>query len=281
YTFSHPQTRFYNIASRLGARRHFSRNAVQVLDFFAGLVARRLEEGRRPLLIAKKAFLATCAEQVQRRLYEWGARDARVVTSDDLGAVDLNAAGVVPLINYGMIGTNLFESFDAAYCLTSYYVGEKELDQVLQDVTPSDLQIELKIRMDGRPLRRRVEVVDADDRFYDVAGLAPHALAELEMGVVLQAVGRVRPFTRPREVILFQANEPRVSYAAEFATLDQARRHFGIPTGRERDAARTAVQVALAQAEGLTQRETADRIGVSERTVQRYWSRRSTTRHEP
>ena len=61
YRFGHPGTRWYNIASRLGMRAHFPGNADQILDFFAGLVSRRLGEGRRPLLIAKKRFAGLCS----------------------------------------------------------------------------------------------------------------------------------------------------------------------------------------------------------------------------
>ena len=61
YRFGHPGTRWYNVASRLGMRAHFPGNADQILDFFAGLVSRRLGEGRRPLLIAKKRFVGLCA----------------------------------------------------------------------------------------------------------------------------------------------------------------------------------------------------------------------------
>jgi hypothetical protein len=47
---------------------------------------------------------------------------------------------------------------------------------------------------------------------YDIARLAQPTLEFKEHGVVVQAVGRVRPFTRPREVITFQMAElPGVS----------------------------------------------------------------------
>ena len=63
YQFGHPGTRWYNIASRLGMRAHFPGNADQILDFFASLVSRRLSEGRRPLLIAKKWFAEFCSRR--------------------------------------------------------------------------------------------------------------------------------------------------------------------------------------------------------------------------
>jgi hypothetical protein len=79
YRFEHLDTVWYNLASRLGMRQHFPKNAPQLLDFFASLVARRLQEGRRPLLIAKQCFVEFCAREIERRLQELGCGEARVV----------------------------------------------------------------------------------------------------------------------------------------------------------------------------------------------------------
>ena len=193
YSFIHPETTWLNIASRLGARRYFLKNSPQILDFFAGLVARRLQEGRRPLLIAKKCFCAFCARQMQDRLQMLG-HEARVAINGwqpDL----LRNANVVPLIHYGMIGTNLFQEFDCAYCLTGYYVTEEAINGILQDLLGSDMEIPLRISIEGRPCRRRAGVLNQRDRTYDLHKLAQHALNHLEMDTVLQAVGRVRPYT--------------------------------------------------------------------------------------
>ena len=129
YRFGHPGTRWFNIASRLGMRAHFPGNADQILDFFASLVSRRLSEGRRPLLIAKKWFVGLCAAGLRRRLGEYHPSPVEIVTGD-WDTIDLMRPDVIPLINFGLIGTNLFEHFDCAYCLTGFYVnrGDRRYD---------------------------------------------------------------------------------------------------------------------------------------------------------
>jgi hypothetical protein len=271
YRFEHPGTSWYNIASRLGVRRYFPANADQVLDFFAEPVARRLREGRRPLLIAKKCFLSLCRDGMSARLHELGLTEARVITTG-LTPEALARPHVVPLISYGTIGTNLFEGFDAAYCLTGYYVNEVVVNSILQDVLASDGHIAIKITTGGRPRRRTASVVHADHRVYDVHRLAQLALSQQEMDVVLQAVGRVRPYTRPREVITFQCSEhPHMAYTAEFSSVGEARQFFRIPDRRGRQRLQHQHEIKAARERGLTQQEAAEQIGVSLSTIKRYW----------
>jgi len=54
----------------------------------------------------------------------------------------------------------------------------------------------------------------------------------LERRVVLQAIGRVRPFTTPAEIILFQCDDlsPELGSVEEFGSLAQARRLLQVPT---------------------------------------------------
>jgi hypothetical protein len=272
YRFLHSGTRWYNIASRTGMRSHFPGNADQVLDLFAGLVARRLGEGQRPLLVAKKCFVPQCAEGIQARLRQLCLADARVVTTD-WDAADLTAPHVIPLISYGLIGTNLFEDFTCAYCLTGYYVDEEVIDAVLQDVLASDGHLPIRITTEGQPRRRRAGVVWPAHRGYDVHRLAQLALEQQELDVVLQAVGRVRPYTRPREVITFQcAAHPQLDYTREFDTIEEAREFFGVPSRRQRRQQETAAAVRAAQQAGRTQAQAAAELGLGLATVKRYWS---------
>ena len=144
----------------------------------------------------------------------------------------LAAPSVIPVINYGAIGTNLFEGFDCAYCLTGYYVTEQVVNAVVQDVLAADGHIPIRIRTGGTPRRRTAEVVSATDRVYDVARLAHLALGQQELDVVIQAVGRVRPYTRPREVVTFQCSaRPDGDYDREFGT---SRRHAPSSASRPR-----------------------------------------------
>lgn len=271
YSFKHPGTRWFNISSWLGSRRNFPRNHEQILDFFTQLVALRHAEGKRCLLVSKKKYLATCARKLQRHFRAMGL-PLNVVWKNwtPRRLADKNA---VALISYGMIGTNLFEDFDAAYCLNSYYVNEDVLGTTLHDLSRSDCRIPVKISVRRTPHRRRhAHVLNPADRYYEIAKVADVALRHMELDAVLQAVGRVRPYTREREIILFQCGEhPAVPYDAEFDSLAEARRHFGIATARSRKADGRKQLIAAARVAGLTQKQTAERLGCTERTVQRAW----------
>ena len=270
YIFVHPQTRWFNIASRLGMRRYFMKNSDQVLDFFSRLVARRLLEGKRPLLIAKKCFCVFCAQQMEKKLCKLGI-EVRIAINGWQADL-LRNPQVVPLIHYGMIGTNLFQEFDCAYCLTGYYVTEEAISGILQDLLGSDMKIPLQISIDGRPCRRQAGVLNSDDRIYDLHKLAQLALDHQEMGTVLQAAGRVRPYTKSREVITFQcADHPDLEYTNEFTSIGEARDHFAIPDRRSVRIAELCTKVQVARIQGLKQREAAEQLGVGLRTIQRYW----------
>ena len=187
----------------------------------------------------------------------------------------LNNAKVVPLIHYGMIGTNLFQEFDCAYCLTGYYVTEEVINSILQDLLGSDMKIPLRISIEGRPCRRKAGVLNQKDRFYDLHTLAQHALDHLEIDTVLQVVGRVRPYTMPREVITFQcAAHPDLEYTREFVSIGEARNYFNILGRRSSQTTALYAQVQKNRDKGLKQREAASLLGVSIRTIKRYWNQK-------
>jgi hypothetical protein len=270
YSFSHPETTWFNIASRLGTKMYFKKNSPQILDFFAALVAKRIREGKRPLLLAKKCFKTFCARKMEERLQKLGI-DVQVVIDgwqEDL----LKNDKIVPLIHFGMIGTNLFQEFDCAYCLTGFYVNEEAIDGILQDLLESDRKIPLSISTEGRPLRRRAGVSNKKDRFYDLNTLSQLALDHQEMGTVIQAVGRVRPYTKPREVITFQcADHPDLKYTKEFNNIGEARAYFNIANRKLVNKEILIASIQNARNCGLKQRKTAEQLGVGLRTIQRYW----------
>lgn len=271
YEFKHPDTRWINIASSVGAACHFKRNSDQILHFFAALTAKRIREGKRVLLIAKKMFVPFCAKEMQQRLRDLGIEDATVITQFE--GADLSRPSVVPLINYGVIGINLFEGFDAAYCLTSYNTNDNLLNQSLQEMLAKNLHIGVEITIPvARPRRRIARAVLPQDEVYSTAQVAQHALVALEMDPVLQAVGRVRPYTKPREVITFQCSAfPSQPYDHEFDTLDEARHYFEIATSRESAKQTTVERVQQAKRTGLSTKKAAENLGISLRTIQRYW----------
>lgn len=272
YVFRHKNTVWSNINNRIGMKMYFSKNCDQIFDFFSGLIVDRINKGKRCLLVAKKDYLPLCAKEIECRVKDMGLAGVRVVYKDlDQGRVgDLN---VIPLINYGVIGVNSFEDFDCVFCLMGYYVYEKVIDSILQDTFASDIAVQIEIRTEGNPPRRRAGTTNLKDRYYQVHRLATLALRQQEMDVVIQAVGRVRPFTKPREVVTFQCDaHPAIPYDHEFANLAEARAHFGIETKRARNRNSTAQAVKEARERGLKQQQAAEEISRSLRTVQRYWN---------
>ena len=128
----------------------------------------------------------------------------RVVTGD-WDQADLDDPRTLPLINYGLSGVNRFEHCDAAYCLTGYYVNEATVAEAVHDLDASTKRYPVRIRTAVDPPRRTATVELPDDRETIVPQVARWVLEQKEADVVVQAVGRVRPFTRPREVITFHA----------------------------------------------------------------------------
>lgn len=269
--FRHKDTTWVNINSRIGMGMYFLKNSEQILDLFTCLVAARMSEGKRCLLIAKKRFAEFCAVAMQRRLRAMGHSRCRVLY-EDINDVVLQDPDVVPLIHYGIIGVNSFEEFDCAFCLTGYYVYEDVVNSILQDVLASDIAVSIRIKTIGEPRRRWAGVVELKHRFTNVHQFAPLALRQQEFDTVIQAVGRVRPFTKPREVVIFQCDaHPALPYDHEFLGLAEARDFYGIATKRERGKAKTVQAVRKARQRGLKQRAAAEELGLSERTVRRYW----------
>jgi DNA-binding NarL/FixJ family response regulator len=93
------------------------------------------------------------------------------------------------------------------------------------------------------------------------------------MDSVLQAVGRVRPYTKPREIITFQcAEHPKLSYNREFNSIKEARQFFEIDSQQNRQKQETISRILRAKEAGLKQTEIAQKLGCNLRTVKRYWN---------
>lgn len=276
--FQHPETRWFNLSSMAGAANNFPGNATRILDFFAAKIAQNIVGQKRTLLISRKKFFPVCIDRLTARLNSTGAGPVRIVTNN-WEREDLSDPRTLPLINYGVSGVNLFEEFDAAYCLTGYYVSPSTLSQVVHDLDLITDRFPISIETSGSPPRRISRIDLPDDRGTIVPDVVQWVLDQKEADVVVQAVGRVRPFTRPREVVTFHAGEiPGVTFDLAFDSLSQARAFFGIRSRRVMDRDLRAEQARMLRSRGLTLEEIMTRIGISRSSVQRYL--RSTEGHE-
>lgn len=269
YCFSHPGTKWFNLNNMEGAARYFRRNATRLMDFFAVKIARNITEGKRTLLVSRKKFVPLCRNLLRERLRKLGVEPVRIVCRG-WTKHNLSDPRTVPLISYGIAGLNRFEGFHAAYCLNSFYIPPAAVSQTVQELEASTERYAVTIATTGRPARRsaRVELPDAWETIIPV--VAEQVLVQKEADVVVQAVGRVRPFTREREVITFHAGElPGVHYTREFLTLAQARSHFGILPSSQVAMQVRADEVLRLMALGKTKKQIAEALGVSLSTVKR------------
>ncbi|WP_299661903.1 hypothetical protein [uncultured Psychromonas sp.] len=271
YSFKGENTQWLNIASSLGTMTNFIKNSPQILDFFLELILQRIEQGKRVLLISKKKLSEFCINKLNMMLALRGIADIKVVPGNDEYEDD-GTTKYIPLIHYGIIGINKFEYYDCVYCLNSYYTTKDILSSSIQDMRATDEQIDVEINMTHTPRRRYAKVADNKYRYTDVADVADFMLNTLEMGVVIQAIGRVRPFTNSREIITFQNNEvPTYPYDHEFSNLEGIRAHFDINTKQKRNTLNKYDTVQALKIQGFNQKQTAEKLQMGVRTVRRYW----------
>jgi hypothetical protein len=154
------------------------------------------------------------------------------------------------------------------YCLSAYYSDESVLREAVADVEADDLRFPVALRPIEPGGIRLAGTFDPRYRYSSADRIARAYHHQLEANKVLQAIGRARFATCPREVVTFQAGElPGIVLAGEFRTLQQARDHFGLLPGAEFDRRRQEAEVLRLRSEGRTVWQIAEQLGVSERTV--------------
>lgn len=262
----HRETRFYNLCFLHGSACRFPGNQPQILDAFAQLIMRNIDSGRKTLLITRKRLKTACIEYLSRRLQAWGRRAKFISSSGE--PLNNDSPAKIPVIHYGISGVNSFEEYDAAYCLNSFYLDEDVLQKAVMDVEVDDLRFPVRIKVQGAPKRRTAGTFDDRFRASEADRICRTYHRQLETNVVLQAVGRVRYATRPREIITFQASQiDDVPLTHEFHTMQQFRDHFGLLTGSEFTRCRHRQEALRLRGAGLTTQQIAEKLGVSERTV--------------
>jgi hypothetical protein len=158
--------------------------------------------------------------------------------------------------------------------LTGYYISDATLSWAVQDMDPTIDSFPITIDCSGRPRQRQARVRLPDHRQTLLPDIARALLEQKEADVVVQAVGRVRPFTRPREIITFHTGLlPGVRYHLQFQGLAEARSFFGIPTPQQAALASKAEQARRLRVQGRSIPQIAQEMGVSLSTAKRYLRR--------
>ena len=138
----------------------------------------------------------------------------------------------------------------------------------MQEAEPPCFRIHLEIVSDSL-LTRRVRVAEAGAQDLDHTTLGNLYLRRLEVDPVLQAVGRVRFLTLPREVVLFQMNDFSLDLGdVEGVRTPRALRNaLDAPSPQDVDRLVRAIQAETLMQSGHTAAATARQLGVSRRTV--------------
>lgn len=263
----HSATTIHNIRSPIGAIRNFTKNLRYVLDTFAAVILRNVAEGRTTLLVARMKLKEDCAKYLERRLAGWGIR-VRFVHDGYGGLPTSPEPTTVPIVHYGIRGVNAFENYETAYCLHSYYVPTDVLNHHVHETEPEGLRTELEV-LSGPERVRRARPVAPKSSDAGLAEIANLYLRKLEVDPPIQAVGRVRFLTRPREVVFFTMHDiaPDVGEVVEHRTLASMLEALGVPSAREIDRWQQSICAKKLTAEGRTATEIAAGLGISRRTV--------------
>ncbi len=264
--FVHTKTHIINIRNRCGADRHFASNRVRILDTFAVVILRNVLERRTTLLVSKKRSKQLCADYLTRRLAGWGLAVRCVLDGEPLPMVP--DPRVIPIIHYGVLGVNDYTDYETCYCLNSYYIRSSELNRTVQEFEPRHFRTELEI-VTTPDRRREVRVPTTDATDAERAWLGEVYLRKLEVDPVIQAAGRVRFVTKPREVVFFQMDdmERDLGPIQEVDSLAELRDTLGVPSAREIDDAADGRRAAELMAQGNTAAEAAQIMGISRETL--------------
>lgn len=266
-TFQHSGTKIYNIKNSIGAERFFQSNHKQILDFFAALIARNIRNDKRTLLVVRKKFKNLAVSYLSKRLKDIGV-EATFITNNFTNS-GIPSSNLIAVIHYGIVGVNDFTDYDCCYCLTSYYLSDLQLNAAVQSAEPELFRVPLAIRQNNRGCR--VVQVDSKYSLSDIVEWGNLYLRILEVDPVLQAVARVRFYTKPREVILFQNHDftDELNAVRELRTLEQAYRVLSLQK-ISHQIRRT--KAGLLQSEinkGASLREASRRVGFPKSTASR------------
>ena len=258
---THPKTRIYNLANWIGTYSYFPKNMPQILDFYVGLIAKRVKQGKKVVLVSKKDFADTCAEEINKRLdeLEIGHLKTKVITKKTKFPLKDN---VLPIITYGIVGVNKLKNYDCIYCLNSYYVSNDVLNKLIQEDLPEIKRTKFNIISDKVfPHTRRAIPLYPSESNKKLTRFAQKILENLEIAVVIQALSRVRVHTKPREVIMFQCSScPFIEITKEFKNLEEVRKHFGVkktPAKKNRPEAKKDTALPIKRIESAGSSENA------------------------
>ena len=266
--FRHSKTIVSNIRDSIGTSRSLGNQAhrKRVVDTFSVLALRNALQGRRTVFVCKKRFLGVIASETMElaKIAGFPLR-VRVVSAGD--RLDQLSVWDVPIINFGVVGINSLKDYDAIYAIGNFNITDTHLTDAYNQNLPPHRRHALRIR--SRDRRRVVEAAEGgySSRYHAKRASSLHRT--LERRVVLQAVGRARPFTSATEVVLFQQDDFGSCFGdvEVFDTLGAFRTAMKLPTVAEISRAALGDKMRRFREAGASYRKIAAEFGVSVSTA--------------
>lgn len=258
--FKHSMTRVINIPDPVGAYRSISTDAhfKRVADFYLALALRDQHQRRRSVIVAKKRLVGRLKTYIETQSAALGRPLSCVGPEDVYSGADMTKINVA-VINYGIVGVNSLEAFDAVYSFGGYYARQSQLEDTYNQALPPDDRIDLTIHTQGGRRAVQASIPDFRSRFH--ARRAKAVLEMIESRIVLQALGRVRPFTSPALVIGFQMGDLSGAFGdiESYGRLSRARAALCVPTLSELSRAALGDHLRTDRENGLSFRAIAEK----------------------
>jgi hypothetical protein len=252
----------YRINDSCASDSNYGSNSDRINEFMGQLVATRLKAGKRVLLIAKQTWVKACERGINTVLERMGCKQ-RVVS--DLQKMK---SGGVPLLHFGIAGVNAYENYDCCFAVTDYNASEEVVSEAIDALT------------DFKSHRKFGIETDFNGRYitgYMVSTARQEIQTWLEFfedGVIRQALGRIRPFTKPNKEIIYFHRSSVMPWEFTISSLVEARALFGIKTLYEKKQKTLHDKIIADKADGASMAELVDKYGVHRTTIYRIIQRR-------
>ncbi len=254
-----PGTKIYCIASSSASPNNLRKRASardSVFSFVRKKIWANRSSNKRTLLVAKRELIPL----IQKALPNYISQNDKIeivhVEANNLKKSSFDGLTKVPIINYGVEGVNLFEEFECVICVSGFYIPEKAISERLKKLgVGQDIEVTIP-RCDADHPRRVFTSPETH--------LAMAILNSLERDRIYQAVGRVRFWTKPREVIVtgFQDFE---GVDKKFRSFKEAAEFFKF--SKRQNTKRRCLEL---RQQGLTLQQISTEVGRTVRTVSRH-----------
>ena len=270
-----------NLKTSFASYSRYPKNASTIIHHFMSYILSEIHKGRKVLLICKKKQMELSKRVLEKSNKKLcGNLEFITSTSSQFGVTDFTRTSpeIVPIIHFNMVGINSFEHYHNAICLSSYYVKQWELNEVFNRVHRPEQELEGEIKEDGEGYRRAT----LPKRGRELNQVYTDLFNNLERDAVLNTVGRVRPWTHARTVIVQQKN---IFDTEDLITVSNFRQLHDILGTAKKTFPKLRREMLLErdaelQSQGLGQKARAIELGICTRTLQRYRSKREEIRQK-